>query len=49
MNKNKNCPFKRAQIEIVEIDICDIIVTSPTGPDPFPGEDDEFGSYYWDN
>lgn len=47
MNKINNSPFCAAEIEIIEIDMCDIIVTSPTGPDPFPGEDDDFGSYYW--
>ncbi len=46
-NKN-NRPFQVAEIEIVEINMCDIIVTSPTGPDPFPGEDDDFTTYYWD-
>lgn len=38
-----------AEIEIVKIDVCDIIVTSYIGPDPFPGEDDDFTTYYWDN
>ena len=48
--KNKNtCPFQVAEIEIVNIDMCDIIVTSPTGPGAFPGEDDDFTTYFWNN
>lgn len=50
MNKKNNCPFESAQIEIVEILVCDIITASPTGPDPFPGEDDDLTTtYYWKN
>ncbi len=49
MKKHNNSPFKEAKIEIVEILNVDIITASPTGPDPFPGEDDEFTTYYWDN
>ena len=49
MNIKNNRPFQEAQIEIVNVLLCDIITASPTGPDPFPGEDDEFGTpYYWD-
>ena len=49
MNIKNNRPFEEAQIEIVNVLLCDIITASPTGPDPFPGEDDEFTTYYWDN
>jgi hypothetical protein len=39
-----------AEIEIVEILGCDVITSStPTGADPFPGEDDDFTTYYWNN
>ncbi len=48
-NKNNNRPFEQAQIEIVKILSCDVITASYTGPDPFPGEDDEFTTNYWDN
>lgn len=49
MNKTNKRPFEEARIEIFEMEMCDIIVTSPTGPNPFPGEDDDFTTYYWDN
>ena len=49
MNKNIKRPFQEAQIEIIEILGCDVITTSPSGSDPFPGEDDDFGAYYWNN
>ena len=49
MNNKNNRPFEEAKIEIVEINLCDVITSStPTGANPFPGEDDDF-SYYWDN
>ena len=43
-NRNKS-PFQVAIIEIVDI-VDDVITTSQ---DPFPGEDDDFGDYYWNN
>ena len=49
MNKNNNFPFEKAQIEIVKTLPCDVITASYTGADPFPGEDDEFTTNYWDN
>lgn len=49
MNMKKNCPFCAAEIEIVDVLLCDVITVSPTGPLPFPGEDDEFDPLYWDN
>lgn len=50
MNNKNNRPFKEAKIEIVEINLCDVITAStPTGADPFPGEDDDFTTYYWNN
>ena len=44
MNKktSKNCPFKAAEIEIVNILLDDIITISR---DPFAGEWDEFNEY----
>ena len=45
MKKLNNFPFEMAQIEIVSI-VDDIITTSK---DPFPGEDDDFGNYYWND
>lgn len=48
MKKQNKCPFELAKVEIVEILGVDIITASPTGPNPFPGEDDDFGNYYWD-
>lgn len=50
MNIKNNRPFQEAEIEIVEITLCDVITaSSPEGPNPFPGEDDEFTTFYWDN
>ncbi len=49
MNKTNKRPFEQAEIEIVKINTCDIITASPTGPGAFPGEDDDFTTYYWDN
>ena len=50
MNIKNNRPFQEAEIDIVEISICDVITASPTGPDPFPGEDDDFTTpYFWNN
>ena len=49
MKNQNNRPFQVAEIEIVEILGCDVITASPTGPNPFPGEDDDFETYYWDN
>ncbi len=43
-NKNNNYSFELAEIEIVNI-VNDVIITSWK---PFPGEDDEFETYYWD-
>lgn len=43
MKNQNNRPFQVAEIEIVNI-VDDVITTSR---DPFPGEDDEFDSYYW--
>lgn len=49
MKKINKSPFDVAQIEIVEINACDVITASPIGPNPFPGEDDEFTTpYYWE-
>lgn len=45
---NNKLPFKVAKIEIVALEDNDIIVTSPTGSTPFPGEDDEFEVLYWE-
>ncbi len=45
MNTKNKSPFQAAEIEIVNI-IQDVIITSEK---PFPGEDDEFETYYWDN
>ena len=45
MNTNKNnCSFMVAEIEIVSI-LSDVITSSRS---PFPGEEDEFDTYYWD-
>lgn len=44
MNTKNNCPFEAAEIEIVNV-LSDVITSSWN---PFPGEDDEFDSYYWD-
>lgn len=49
MKNLNNRPFEMAQIEITALEMCDIIVTSPTGPGAFPGEDDDFtAAYYWE-
>lgn len=44
MKNTNKCPFQAAEIEIVNI-LNDVITTSQN---PFPGEDDDFGTYYWD-
>ena len=51
MNIKNNRPFQEAEIDIVEITLCDVITaSSPEGPDPFPGEDDDFTApYFWNN
>ncbi len=41
-------PFELAQIEIYKLCDFDIVTASPTGPDPFEGEEDEFETYYWE-
>ena len=43
-NTNKS-PFQVAEIEIINV-VNDVITTSQN---PFPGEDDEFDAYYWNN
>ncbi|MBQ8740699.1 MAG: hypothetical protein IJY79_04025 [Clostridia bacterium] len=48
MKTNIERPFYAAEIEIIKIDMCDIIVTSPTGPDPFEGEEDTFPTSWRD-
>lgn len=48
MNKTIKRPFEAAEIEIVKMSNVDVITASPTGPDPFPGEDDEFDPLYWE-
>lgn len=48
MNKTKKLPFEVAEIEIVKMSNVDVITASPTGPAPFPGEDDEFDPLYWE-
>lgn len=48
MNKTKKLPFEVAEIEIIKMSNIDVITASPTGPDPFPGEDDEFDPLYWE-
>ena len=48
MNKIKKLPFETAEIEIVKMSNVDVITASPTGPNPFPGEDDEFDPLYWE-
>lgn len=46
MNENKiNHSFETAEIEIIAV-TNDVITLSWN---PFPGEDDEFETYYWDN
>ncbi len=49
MNNKNNIFFQKPIIEIVEVLLTDVIVTSPQGPLPFPGEDDEFDPLYWEN
>lgn len=41
-NQNNNHPFPLAEIEIYNLCDLDIIVTSPLGPEPFEGEEEEF-------
>ena len=48
MNKNTNCLFQAAEIEVVNVNMCDIIVTSPMGPDPFEGEEEMFPTNWRD-
>lgn len=48
MNKTIKRPFELAQIEIYKLCDFDIVTASPTGPLPFPGEDDEFETLYWE-
>ena len=48
MNKIKKLPFEAAEIEIVKMSNVDVITASPTGPNPVPGEDDEFDPLYWE-
>lgn len=48
MNKIIKLPFEAAEIEIIKMSNVDVITASPTGPNPFPGEDDEFDPLYWE-
>ena len=47
MNIKVNSPFEVAEIEIVSLKSCDIIVTSTKLP--FEGEDDEFNTNWRDD
>lgn len=48
MNKTIKRPFELAQIEIYKLDDFDIVTASPTGPDPFEGEEELFPASWRD-